>query len=303
MSGQIEVFGISDQGRVRPVNDDQFMIADLCKSLRVHTTSVGLDQSTRVFGDTQGRLLLVADGMGKRDAGERASQIALDGIVEYVLNNLSWYLLNDDFDQSDFEQQLKAGLRYCRDIIDNEAALLANREGMQSTLTLAYIVWPKMFVVHLGDSRCYLLRGGRIEQLTKDQSVDRGAAIESSSIDEDQFREEPSKVLWKIIGAKNDPHPEATSIELRIGDAIVLCTDGLTAHVGDKRINEEVTGDRPLSEACETLIAEANEAGGEDNITLVACRFRDKNSLETQFRAEEVPREQNAVGPPKIAAS
>ena len=89
MSGQMEVFGMSNIGRVQSVNDDQFMIADLCKSLRVHTTSLDLDQNTRVFGDTQGRLLLVADGMGQRDAGERASQLALDGVIEYVLNNLS----------------------------------------------------------------------------------------------------------------------------------------------------------------------------------------------------------------------
>ncbi len=297
MSGQMEVFGMSNIGRVQSVNDDQFMIADLCKSLRVHTTSLDLDQNTRVFGDTQGRLLLVADGMGQRDAGERASQLALDGVIEYVLNNLSWYLLSDNFDQADFQQRLKAGLRYCRNIIDKEAALVADREGMKSTLTLAYIAWPRMFVVHVGDSRCYLLRGGRIEQLTTDPTIGTRPFSDRASgmVAEDAFRESPSKYLWRMVGEENDPHPTATSIDLHLGDSIVLCTNGLTAHVNDQRINETISSDKPLSEACSALVAEANDSGGSDNITVVACRFRDSKPPETQDKAEVVPSKDSVV--------
>ncbi len=291
MLGQMEVFGISDTGRHRSVNNDQFMIAELCKSLRVHSTSLELDQNTRIFGDTQGRLLLVADVFGNSDAGGRASQLALDGVIEFVLNNLSWYLLSDDFDQLRFQQQLREGLRYCRSMIDRQATLTANHEGMTSTMTLAYVVWPRMFVVHEGNSRCYLLRGGRIEQLTKDQTTHQQSIsdLSSSKVAEDEFRESPSRVLQKIVGEESDPNPEATSIDLQIGDSIVLCTDGLTVHLSDQKINETISSDTPLSDACSTLVAEANELGGSDNITLVACRFRLTQPPEAKYQAEEVP--------------
>lgn len=295
MLGRMETHGVSDRGCVRETNDDQFMIADLSKALRVHETSLSLEASTRLFGQTQGRLLLVADGMGRRDAGERASQLALDGIVDFVLNNLSWYLLNDEFDDADFQQELKSGLRHCHRLIEKEAALLANRANMRSTLTLAYIAWPRMFCVHVGNSRCYLLRSGEIKQLTRDQTtalaaapsdLQRGAATTQRG---PGMTQRGPGIRWTLVGAREDPHPDATSIDLQIGDAIVLCTDGLTAHVSDERIYAEIDANCPLEDACGRLIATANKAGGSDNSTIVACRFLRADQIPEREQTESLP--------------
>ncbi|MCA9133018.1 MAG: hypothetical protein KDA45_07675, partial [Planctomycetales bacterium] len=105
MSGFMDCCGLSDIGRQRSSNEDQFLISDVCKSMRVHQTSLALDHQTRLFGETQGKLLLVADGMGGHEAGERASQLAIDSFVDYALNRLSWFISPSGESEEDFEEQ------------------------------------------------------------------------------------------------------------------------------------------------------------------------------------------------------
>ncbi|WP_442509371.1 PP2C family protein-serine/threonine phosphatase [Novipirellula sp. SH528] len=290
MHGQMEIFGTTDIGRKRDKNEDHFMISDLCKSMRVHSTSLALDHRTRLFGETQGRLLLVADGMGGHESGERASQLALDGIVDYVLNTLSWYLLHEDIHKiEDFQKHLKAGLRNCQQLIERDVALAPHRQGMGSTLTMAYIAWPRMFLVHVGDSRCYLLRGGGIKQLTRDHTRSSSILGHRNSDELHSDSEQPmTHLLWNMLGGKDEPHPDAASHQLQIGDAIVLCTDGLTQYVNRKRIAELIASDRPLENACNQAIQEANDAGGSDNATIVACRFRETRPIQEKEAALEV---------------
>ncbi|GAA4460572.1 PP2C family protein-serine/threonine phosphatase [Novipirellula rosea] len=290
MHGQMEIFGTSDIGRKRNTNEDHFMISDLCKSMRVHSTSLALDHRTRLFGETQGRLLLVADGMGGHDSGERASQLALDGIVDYVLNSLSWYLLHDDIhEDEEFQKHLKAGLLNCQQMIERDIALAPQRQGMGSTLTMAYIAWPRMFVVHVGDSRCYLLRDGEIKQLTRDHTMAEAVLGHRESKESEPDREGPlTNMLWNVLGGKDEPHPDAASYHLQIGDALVLCTDGLTKHLCRKRIAELIGSDRSLENACNQAIQEANDAGGSDNLTIVACRFRKSRPIQESEEAIDV---------------
>lgn len=297
MSGFMDCFGSSDIGRNRPTNEDHFLISDVCKSMRVHQTSLGLDHQTRLFGNTQGKLLMVADGMGGHDAGERASQLVLDTIVDYVLNRLSWILHSDLSAEEDFVDQLKKSLIACQHRIDKESANVEQRRKMGSTLTLVYIIWPRAFVVHVGDSRCYLYRQNKLEQLTRDHTL--AQLVKDSVRDEDPKNQNEilggkgdsmSHVLWNVIGGGSEkPHPDALAIDLEIGDTLLLCTDGLSNSVPSPKIQEALGRNSSAAAVCTELISEANQAGGSDNITLVVSRFLKEMPREMLMQELEEP--------------
>ncbi|MCA9127925.1 MAG: serine/threonine-protein phosphatase [Planctomycetales bacterium] len=297
MSGSMDCCGLTDVGRKRKNNEDQFLIADVSKSMRVHQTSLALDHQTRLFGDTKGKLLLVADGMGGHEAGERASQVVIDGIVDHTLNRLSWFMFNDCLTDDEFEEQLKQGLVECQRRIDREVEAIPSRRGMGSTLTLCYIVWPRMFLVHVGDSRCYLLRGGVLQQLTRDhtlaelsEAIRRKAEDTGEGLDDmpDESLGPMAHVLWNAIGgAEQDPHPDAQALNLEIGDTLLLCTDGLNKHLSKRQITEILSLPIKTDEKCQVLVEAANDAGGTDNITVVISSFtKDTESLEANAEIE-----------------
>ncbi len=301
MSGFMDCCGMTDIGRIRTSNEDQFLIADVSKSMRVHQTSLALDHQTRLFGNTQGKILVVADGMGGHEAGERASQLATDGVVDYVLNRLSWFMADSCHTAADFEEQLKRALISCQDRIDREIAAAPQRQGMGSTLTMAYIVWPKLFLVHVGDTRCYLLRDGVLEQLTRDHTLaDLASAVYTTkgpqAVDDEAEDAKPASrplahVLWNAIGGGTGkaPHPDAQAVELRIGDTLLLCSDGLSGLLSRKQLREITSQEIATDAICAQLIAAANEAGGKDNITVIVSRFVDRVAPAAMSEEVEIP--------------
>lgn len=297
MSGFMDCFGISDIGLQRKANEDQFLIADVCKSMRVHQTSLGLEHQTRLFGNTQGKLLVVADGMGGHDSGERASQLVLDTIVDYVLNRLSWLLQIDPESEDNFVDQLKMSLISCQNRINKESMNIPSHRKMGSTLTLVYVVWPKAFVIHVGDSRCYLMRHSQLQQMTRDHTLAQlakdntiggnfGTAIENQVAKGSSL----NHVLWNVIGGGSEkPHPDALAIDLQIGDTLLLCTDGLTNAVNISRIQKLLSEDSSATKICRQLVDEAIHAGGADNTTVVVSRFLKEMPQETLMQVLEEP--------------
>lgn len=279
MSGKMDCFGMTDIGRKRSANEDQFIIADLNKSMRVHQTSIGLDHQTRMFGNSQGKLLAVADGMGGQEAGERASQLVVDSVVTYVLNTLNWYFRLEADSDEDFRDDLKAGLQHCQEMLQRDVEAAPQRSGMGTTLTMAYIIWPRMYVVHVGDSRCYLLRDGKLKQITRDHTM---AQLYKETMDAPVVNGEPddedtsrwSHTLWNAISADESAvDPEVYAVNLELGDAILLCTDGLTKYLDKTRLVALLSSEESTEAICQQMIDEANDAGGCDNITVVISRF------------------------------
>ena len=283
MAGRMDCFGTTHVGRRRTVNEDQFLIADLNKSLRVHNTSLGLDHQTRLFGSSQGKLLLVADGMGGEEAGERASVLAVDGIANYVLNTLPWFFRLEAERSNEFEEELKEALLHCQTVMQAEVEAVPQRKGMGTTLTMAYILWPRLFVVHVGDSRCYLLRGESLQQLTRDHTWEQlhreAKKNDKTSTETPDTENGPwSHVLWNVIGGGADElSPDVYKTELQMGDSLLLCTDGLSRHVGDEEIAEALAKDQAAEQGCESLVQQANDAGGSDNITVILARFHEQS--------------------------
>jgi protein phosphatase len=207
---------------------------------------------------------------------------------------MPWFLRLDPAREDDLADELKTAMERCQERIEGESAAHAARHGMGTTLTMAYLLWPRLYDVHAGDSRCYLLRGGRLEQITTDhtvaqQMVDRGVlpAAEAAG-------SRWSHVLWNCLGGgSHDLRPEVRKVVLQVGDTLLLCTDGLSGSVPEGRIRELLAEGRGAAQTCQRLVEEANRAGGRDNITAVVAHFRDAaqplSAAVTHTAREEAP--------------
>lgn len=271
----VECFGLTDVGKVRTNNEDQFLIADLAKSMRVLQSSLPDEDRTRQFGVHHGKLLLVADGMGGVAGGEVAAGVAVHTVASYVLNTMPWFFRVQDGRETELEDELKTALETSQRSVEAAASTQPGRPPMGTTLTMAYLLWPRLYVVHAGDSRCYLARGGRLHQITKDhtiaqQMVEQGL-LSPSEAEESRW----SHVLWNCIGGgTHDLSPEVYKATLQPGDTIVLCTDGLTKTVTTARIVEVLQTVGNVEQACRQLVKEAIAGGGPDNITVVLARLQ-----------------------------
>jgi protein phosphatase len=298
----MDCHGMTDVGRVRESNEDQFLIADLRKSLQIYQTSLSVDDQTRLFGGSQGKLLLVADGMGGAAAGHRASTLVVDSVVEHILNTSQWFFRLDEHSEEDFVEDLAAALRRSEEDLFAEVKAIPRRQGMGTTLTMAYIVWPRLYIVHVGDSRCYLFRQRRLTQITADHSYAQEMVDAGTLEPEEAETSRWSHVLTNVIGGGGcDVRPEVRKAELSSGDALLLCTDGLTNHVSDDQIGELLDSDLSAEDLCQRLVNAAKQAGGSDNITVVAARFRDAQEHSELAKQEAVPLE--AVEAPKPPAT
>ncbi|MDA8744451.1 protein phosphatase 2C domain-containing protein [Rubripirellula amarantea] len=267
--------GMTHQGRVRENNQDQFLIAQLNKSMRVTATSLLLED--RLFGQVQGEVLLVADGMGGHAAGEHASRIAIDQLVTNLLGSIHWHFHGDVDREDEFMGNLESLLRNAHSRILLESAQNVDQRGMGTTLTMAYVVWPKLYVVHAGDSRCYLVRDGMAQQLTTDHTLARQMVEAGGLKPEDEAGSKWSNVLWNVLGGRSDGGEitaEVRQMDLKNNDRIVLCSDGLHRYFTAEQLAQVVGSDSNPESAdlCEKLIQLANEAGGEDNITVIVSQ-------------------------------
>lgn len=286
MLGTMDCHGLTDAGLVRRNNEDQFLIADLRKSVTIHHTSLSYDEETELHGGSQAKLLLVADGVGGSAAGERASSLALEGVVQYLLNAMHWLFRVDSDRDDEFFRDLKSALSWSQEKIQHAAEANPQQAGMGTTLTMAYLVWPRAYFVHVGDTRAYLYRGSDLVQLTHDQTIAQMLAdagvISAEEVDDHPFHH----VLGSLLGCDvNQLEPAVYKTELRYGDQLLLCTDGLPRHVDDERIVQILSSAGNSERACQELIAAANEGGGSDNITAVLARFSE-SSTDSDFAAE-----------------
>jgi protein phosphatase len=213
--------------------------------------------------------------------------LAIDSVTTYVLNNVPWFFQLHEDPQDDFLDQLTSALEHCQARMSTEGNSIPTHKGMATTITLAYIVWPRLYVVHVGDSRCYLFRNSKLKQVTKDHTMAQ-QFVEKGVLDpEDAEKSQWSDVVWNVVGGSSDELlPEVYKAEIRIGDTVLLCTDGLTNHVSDEQISELLNAKVDIESVCHRLVDAANNAGGTDNITVVVARFRDLNEHRDAFEAE-----------------
>jgi len=268
----LQYAGKTDIGRVRKNNEDQFLIADLTKQLRVAQSSLDHSLLNSWNSNSVGHVLVVADGMGGIAGGELASGLAVETISWYVARTMPWFYRFQDGREKELEAELVNAVEKCNETV-TDAAAASNFERMGTTLTMAYVLWPRLYVVHAGDSRCYIHRGGKFVRMTKDHTVAQ-QAVERGLLTEEQAKTSPlGNALWNCIGGGTDGvRPDVYHLTLQAGDELLVCSDGLTRRLDDNAVRDILTRAATPEAACDALIAAANEAGGQDNITVIVAR-------------------------------
>ncbi len=275
-ASDVDMFGITDRGQVRRENQDQFLIATLHKLLRVHQASLPADDITPLISDSRGYLFLVADGVGGRPDGQAASGMAVRTVAHYVTHLTDLYRRLDPDKDSAFLTELEASVRKTHDVLRSESEKEYEGKGGATTLTMVAVLWPHAYLIQVGDSRCYRLRDGQLELMSKDQTVVQ-ALVDSGALSQTEARRSPfSGVLASALGG-SEAHPQTRTVEIRWGDVMLLCTDGLTKHVTDAEIEAELRQVRSAEESCKKLIHLALERGGTDNVTVVISRLKTRS--------------------------
>ena len=245
----------SDVGRARQTNEDACSVTEL----ETGTVIDAQGKDHKVDVGHKGVLLAVSDGMGGHQAGEVASAL--------VIESLSRELVKDQ--QGPLHKQLEdAVLRANRRV--HNAARSADRHGMGATLTAVMIRGNEAFIAEVGDSRGYLLRNGRLRQMTRDQSMVQ-MLVDQGVMSAEDARHAPGKnVILQAVGLGPDVRVAIGRLELRRGDRLMLCSDGVSNQITDNELRDILTKSGPR-EACDTMISLANERGGDDNETVIVA--------------------------------
>jgi serine/threonine protein phosphatase PrpC len=194
-------------------------------------------------------------------------------LINQLVGGMRWPTQVSADEEMRFVADLKQLFETAHRLIVRESDAHADLRGMGTTLTMCYIIWPQMYVVHVGDSRCYLIRQETVKQLTRDHTLSSHLAEKGGMSAEEAERSRWSHVLVNALGAGGiEVTVEVHKEQLEIDDVVVLCTDGLYRHVKVDEMADILLRELELAEACRSLIELANFRGGHDNITVVAAR-------------------------------
>jgi PPM family protein phosphatase len=246
--------GLSDVGLQREHNEDSYVVL------------------------TEYDLFIVADGMGGHRAGDVASRLATDTIAEFFRSTASedvTWPFHFDTSLSEEENRLLTGIRIANRQIFERSAKSRECRGMGTTVVGALFSPKKnrMYIGHVGDSRCYRIRRGELRQMTRDHSLINDYLLAMPDLTEEQKSELPKNVITRALGMQDQVMVDLQSDEPQSGDMYLLCSDGLSGMIADDEILDILMSTGDIGEGCRRLVARANEHGGEDNITAVLVRI------------------------------
>jgi serine/threonine protein phosphatase PrpC len=251
---KIEHAAASDRGRIRNINEDAYGFLE---------PTAEKDRSER------GAIFIVADGMGGHRGGEIASKLAVESIIDHYYSSSG----------TDPIGALRQAFSEANSRIKEKSLNDATLFGMGTTCTAVSIVGDRAFLAHVGDSRAYILRSGRLERLTEDHSL-VGEMVRSGMISDNDARHHPKRnVITRSLGTHDSIVPDIPSSPYRLedGDVLLLCSDGLTSLVNDEEMREILTS-CPPREATKALVSLANTRGGKDNVTAQVIKVHADNS-------------------------
>lgn len=269
---ELDLFGITHEGKVRPDNQDHFLLATIHPQVVVHGSSLPSVDTLPLLGTRFGTVMLVADGVGGAASGSDAARLATESIARYVASTLRCYHVAGAAGDAEFFRALKEAALQAHDAVRAEAASRPGQRRMATTLTLGIGVWPWLYVVQVGDSRCYIHSHGKLKQVTRDQTIGQ-QLVDEGAMAEEQLRRSPLKnVLSSAIGA-DEATPEVVRVDVsQRGCIVLLCSDGLTKHVSDAEIAEHFEKMTSSEQVSRDLLNLALERGGTDNVTIVIAR-------------------------------
>jgi protein phosphatase len=268
---EVDVFGLTHHGLVRKENQDHFLVCSLRKQMQVHYTSLSTEGALGLPSDRMAFLAMVADGVGAGAKGETASRLALQTVTQYVTESMRCYHDLDATDDQSFHDALQDAAWRCHASVVAEAEANPDRRGMATTLTVWLAVWPRAYLLQVGDSRFYLLRQDELTLISRDQTmaqelVDQGVLTMSTASDSKW-----ANVLSSSIGGQQTA-PVVTRMDQDWNNVNLLCSDGLTKHVSEERIAERLRTMTSARQVCEDLLQDALDGGGTDNVTVIVVR-------------------------------
>ena len=268
---ELDLFGLTHPGRVRSENQDHFLLCTVHPQVIVHGTSLPDPHGITAPAQRLATLLLVADGVGGSAAGSVASRLATEAVTQYVASTLRGFHTGGPSSEEEFTDALRSAALGAHEVV-RECGVREGRNGMATTLCLGIVVWPWLYVVQVGDSRCYYFQAGQLRQITRDQTVAQQLVDDGAITREDAKISPLSHVLSSAIGA-SDARPEISKVDVRErGSVILICTDGLTKHVSVDEIAAHLARLSSCEQTCRELVQLALDRGGSDNITIVAGR-------------------------------
>ena len=261
----VSLFGMSDVGRVRKNNEDNFVVCNLT------TGEVGLSPALREHTEgSYGSLFMVADGMGGEASGEVASQLAAVTVPKRLYDNLKSL---GSVSEANFVILLREAIEYANQIIFQKAQSNPAYRGMGTTTTAAALFGTYLFVGQVGDSRAYLIRNQQMEQLTRDQTFFNYLKDIGAELPADPEKDSRKSILTQAVGSSETLDVKVTYTKVLQGDRILLCSDGLYNMVPAPDLQEIASRANGLADKCKALIEKANVNGGTDNITIIMAEF------------------------------
>ena len=273
------VFAHSDVGRTREHNEDAFVVADLARGEPLPFDHLRTERSS-----DRGTLFMVADGMGGAAAGEIASEMAVEVVLQQLRRRWRDATTTEPVA---FVGTLKAATEVANATIHHYAGDHPELRGMGTTATIAGLLGDTLYLAQVGDSRAYLVRDGVAIQITKDQSLMQ-KLIEAGEITvEEAEMSDRRNIILQALGPEPHVKIDLTHQRVRRDDVLVLCSDGLSGLVKPEQIAQAVTEEATPELAAERLVDLANSSGGPDNITVVIARF-DGTGLESAAPVDEI---------------
>jgi PPM family protein phosphatase len=276
LSASVRVsFGVrSETGPVRAHNEDHYVVFRLGRSQETLATSLSEAESPGRF-DEAAYVMVVADGMGDTGAGAAAGRVALTTLIHLVLHFGRWNVRVDGRTAFEIFERLEWCYGRLGEVVARAGDAVPELAGMATTLTAAYSAGDELFIAHVGHSRAYLYRDGELRQLTRDQTMaqrleeqPRPAPVASQTSD-------LRHLLTDVIGGRGGTtHVQLARLQLRDGDSVLLCTDGLNSVVSNEQIANLLAGRRSAPDLTRALVDRALVQGGQDNVTVVLAQYQ-----------------------------
>ena len=270
---QVDLGADSHRGKVRPVNEDSFLVLTFGRSLQTVLTNLPTRQAPDGYRE-RGYAMFVADGMGGMPHGDVASRTAISTLVELLIQTPDWIMRPNRMGTLEVLRRMEERFAQLPRALAKLAEAMPALSGMGTTLTLAVSLGPDLIVGHVGASRAYLFRRGHLVRLTDDQTVAQLLAKAGVINPEDVPSHYARRVLTGPITAAGEKvEVELRHVKLADGDQLLLCSDGLTEMVTDEKIGAVLEQQMPAAAACKALVGLALAAGGLDNVTVVLGRY------------------------------
>ena len=266
----IDAFGLTDKGKVRKDNEDHFLVADIHRTVNLLCGSLSAEAVNHKVGTIGAHLLVVADGVGGGPDGDMASERTAAAVLSYVGGTTLCFQGLDVERENELLGALEETVQKVHEQLVSEAGG-PQRKAPATTLTLVLLVWPRAYFVHVGDSRAYVRRRGRVQALTRDQTFGEYMVSAGAWTEEQATKSRTAETLASAVGG-SELAPAVGLIDLEPGDSLMLCTDGLTKHVSVERIEEVLALPVDARVMAEKLMADALDAGGSDNVSVIVAR-------------------------------